>query len=339
VPATWLVGLAIFLVAFRVTLNVTDSNVIDVGYAGVISADRLVDGDSLYGGFPKDNEHGDTYGPVNAYAYVPFEQALPWSGRYDDLPAAHGAAIGFDVLTLIALWLLGRAIRGPTLGAALAYGWAANPFTLLVLDTNVNDALVALLVVLALLGAASPVRRGAALALAGLTKFAPLGLAPLFATHPGIGEPRPARRILRFGLAFAATGALAMAPVLLGGDLGTFYDRTLRFQATRDSPFSVWGYFHHETWQHVVQVGGVLLALVVAFVPRRRDVVQLAALAAAVLVGLQLGVTHWFYLYLVWFLPAVLVALLAGIEDPFSSRRARAAAAARSRPPAAVATR
>ena len=55
----------VFLVGFRIGLNVTDSNVIDVGYAGVIGADKLVNGKPLYGDFPKDNQHGDTYGPVN----------------------------------------------------------------------------------------------------------------------------------------------------------------------------------------------------------------------------------------------------------------------------------
>ena len=51
--------------------------------------------------------------------------------------------------------------------------------------------------------------------------------------------------------------------------------------------------------------------MAVAFVPRRRDVITVAALGAAVLIALQLGVTHWFYLYLVWFLPLLLIALLA----------------------------
>ena len=92
VPASWLVVGLLFLVGFRIGLNVADSNVIDVGYAGVIGADRLADGDKLWGAFPKDNEHGDTYGPVTYAAYVPFEQVLPWSGRWDDLPAAHAAA-------------------------------------------------------------------------------------------------------------------------------------------------------------------------------------------------------------------------------------------------------
>jgi hypothetical protein len=49
---------------------------------------------------------------------------------------------------------------------------------------------------------------------------------------------------------------------------------------------------------------------VVAVVPRRRDLASLAALSAAVLIGLQMTVDHWFYLYLVWFAPLVWIALL-----------------------------
>jgi hypothetical protein len=60
-----------------------------------------------------------------------------------------------------------------------------------------------------------------------------------------------------------------------------------------------------------VQVGAVVLALVLALVPRRRGLVGLAAACAAVLIALQLGASYWFYLYLVWFLPFVLLALLA----------------------------
>ncbi|HEY6779481.1 MAG TPA: hypothetical protein VI111_00930, partial [Thermoleophilaceae bacterium] len=88
VPVAWLLIGVVFLAAFRIGLNVTDSNVIDVGYAGVIGADRIVDGDPLYGpGFSDDVERGDTYGPLTYLLYVPFEQAKAWSGRWDDLPA------------------------------------------------------------------------------------------------------------------------------------------------------------------------------------------------------------------------------------------------------------
>ncbi len=155
VPAPWLVLGLVFLIAFRITLNVSDSNVIDVGYAGVIGAQRMVDGKSLYGGYPADNEHGDTYGPVNYAAYVPFQQIFGWSGKWDDLPAAHAAAIVFDLLAIGLLFLLGRRVRGPTLGIALAYAWASYPFTLYALESNSNDALVAVLVLAALLAAGS----------------------------------------------------------------------------------------------------------------------------------------------------------------------------------------
>ena len=102
------------LVGARIGLNVFDSNVIDVGYSGVIGADRIADQKPIYGNFPDDDQSGDTYGPVAYYAYVPFEQTFPWSGTWDDLPAAHAASIFFDLATLAGLFLLGRRIRrGP----------------------------------------------------------------------------------------------------------------------------------------------------------------------------------------------------------------------------------
>ena len=94
------------------------------------------------------------------------------------------------------------------------------------------------------------------------------------------------------------------------GDPRTFFDRTLGFQASRGSPFSIWGLRGWTTAQTIVQIAGVLLAVAVAFLPRRRDIIGLAALSAAVMIGLQLGITHWFYLYIVWFYGPLMVALL-----------------------------
>ena len=48
-------------------------------------------------------------------------------------------------------------------------------------------------------------------------------------------------------------------------------------------------------------------------IPHRKGPLELAALSAAVLVGFELTLTHWSYLYIPWFLPV---------------RAARAAAAA-----------
>ena len=339
VPAAWLAVALLFLAGFRIGLNVTNSNVIDVGYAGVIGADRLADGKQLWGNFPPDNQHGDTYGPVAYAAYVPAEQVFGWSGRWDDLPAAHAAAIVFDLACLALLWLIGRRIRGPGLGIVLAYAWAAYPFTLYALNTNVNDGLVAALVLAAVWAAARPSARGAFVAAAGMAKFAPLALAPLFATY---GTRRGVRA---FAVGFAAVVVAGLVIVLPYGGLRNFYERTIDFQASRGSPFSIWGLYGWTAAQTVVQVAAVLLALAVAFVPRRRDVVGLAALAAAVLIALQLGVTHWFYLYIVWFFGLAMVALLGRHLDPAHPRGtvipeadATARAPARSRQPAAPAS-
>jgi uncharacterized membrane protein len=170
------------------------------------------------------------------------------------------------------------------------------------MNCNVNDALVGALVLCALLSAAAPLRRGVFVALAGMTKFAPLALGPLYITQT--------RRRMRFAVGMGIVLALSFLFILAYGDPRTFFDRTLGFQASRGSPFSIWGLRGWTTAQTIVQIAGVILAVAVAFLPRRRDLIGLAALSAAVMIGLQLGITHWFYLYIVWFYGPLMVALL-----------------------------
>jgi hypothetical protein len=344
VPAPWLALGIVFLLGFRIGLNVTDSNVIDVGYAGVIGAERVVHGKALYGHYPSDNEHGDTYGPFNYEAYVAPVQIFGWSGKWDDLPAAHAAAIFFDLLAIGLLFLIGRRMRGPTLGIALAYAWVSYPFTLFALESNSNDTLVGVMVLAAVLAASyrsklAPAARGAMAALAGLTKFAPLALVPLLATH-GLRELAPRRRPLAFALflaAFAATAALAFVPALRHDTLHTIYERTFVYQSNRGSPFSVWGLYGLAGIERGVEIAAVALALLLAVIPRRGDLVGLAAACAAAIIAAQLGVEHWFYLYIPWFFPLVMLALLGRFSDPARPPPPVAAsAAARSRPPAAA---
>jgi hypothetical protein len=343
VPLPWLALGVVFLLGFRIGLNVTDSNVIDVGYAGVIGAERIVKDKPLYGSYPSDNERGDTYGPVNYEAYVPFEQAFGWSGTWDDLPAAHAAAIFFDLLCVVLLFLLGRRMRGPTLGVALAYAWVSFPFTLFALESNSNDTLVAALVLAALFAASyrsrlAPGARGALAALAGLSKFAPLALAPLLATH-GLRELPSSRRrwaFVLFVLAFAGTAVVAFIPALSHDSLHTIYQRTIAYQSDRGSPFSVWGLYGLGGLEHVAEGAAVALALLLAFLPRRPDIVGLAAGSAAVIIATQLGIEHWFYLYIPWFFPLVMLALLGRFSDPLRPQADVASAPARSTQPAAA---
>ena len=165
--------------------------------------------------------------------------------RWDDLPAAHGAAIAFDLLTLLGLLAARaaaarRAARARMLGVALAYAWAAYPYTLFVLDSNSNDSLVA--------GAA-----WRAAALAGARARAPArGAADRRSARPRSSRRWRWRRCSRprpdgAPLARRARGSRSWSACWWSrrrcrssphGGLRELYDRTLGYQAGRASPFS-----------------------------------------------------------------------------------------------------
>ncbi len=345
----WALAVAtVFLVGFRVGLNIDNGRtVIDVGYAGVIGADRILDGRVPYGTMPvtddlrgcgpanaegevRDriqsngrcetaNPQGDTYGPVAYLAYVPAVLAFGWSGRWDALPAAHAASILFDLLALAGIALVGHRHGGTRLAALLAFGWAAYPFTTYALMSNTNDALMPALLVWGFWLASSPVARGTATALAAWTKFAALIVVPLWLTYPsGLRPARAGRFAAAFGLATVAAFSILLLEPSLADTLRTFWDRTIGFQIDRDSPFSIWdwGSYHARgipdlaSLQTVVQVCAIVLAGLAAVLPRSKGPLELAALTAALLLAFELSLTHWSYLYLPWVLPFVLLALL-----------------------------
>lgn len=310
-PTAVLVAGLLALVGGRVALNVANDKVIDVGYASVVGADRVIRHQPLY---VNNDVHGDTYGPVSYLAYIPFEQVFPFSGAWDSLPSAHAATIAFDLATLLGLFLLGGRLRdgleGRRLGLALAWAWAACPFTLLAVGVNTNDGLVAMLLVYALLALGSPAGRGALVGLASAAKFAPLALAPLFLA--GRGE-RDRRAWALGAVALAAAVAVPVLLLLPTGGVREFYDTTIGYQLGRLTPFSPWGQDPSLDWLSVsLEAGAVALALAVAVWPRgRRNLAQVAALGAAALIAVQLPAQYWFYLYVVWFAPFLFVALLA----------------------------
>jgi hypothetical protein len=347
-PVWVLAAAAVFLGGFRIGLNLeSPRGVIDVGYAGVIGADRILDGQAPYGHMPVEdsrracgradadgeirdriqqngrcesaNPRGDTYGPAAYLAYVPAVLAFGWSGKWDSLPAAHATAIMFDLLVVLGLVVVGRRFGGARLAVALAFGWLAFPFTAYTLNANTNDAIMPAILVWGFWLATSAVARGTAVALAGWTKFAALLLAPLWLTYPNGLNPRTA---VRFAAAFVVASLAVFSVLLFEPSLAEagrgFVDRTLRFQLERGSPFSPWdwGQYHARgipdlaAVQLILQIGALALAGVVAAVPRRKGPLQLAALSAAVLLSFELALTHWSYLYIPWFLPFVLLALL-----------------------------
>ncbi|MGI8873756.1 MAG: hypothetical protein ACR2KP_05420 [Egibacteraceae bacterium] len=315
----WLAVALVIVLAGRVAYLVADDQPVhDVGLASVAGADRIADGDPLYDDrLDRDFFHFDSYGPATYLSYVPFEQALPWNGapvtspEYENPAAARAAAVTFDLLVVLCLLLLGGRLRsgsdGRLLGVALAYAWASYPYTLLVLRHSFNDALVALLVLLAVLAVPHAAGRGAAAALATATKFGPAVIAPILAT--GTGERR-ARSWMVFGASFGLVTLAAFGPLVPDGGLEELYRRTLGYQQDRPGYNSLWARFPGlDGVQLLAQGAAVALALGLAVVPRRRTFVQIIALAAAVLVAVQLTIGYWVSAYLVWFAPLAFAAL------------------------------
>ncbi len=367
---TWvLVAVTVFLLGFRVGLNLeAPRGVIDVGLAGVVGADRIIDGQAPYGNMPQRGdlepcgpkdaegqvreriqtngrceaaiERGDTYGPVSYLAYVPATLVWRWSGKWDGLPAAHATSIAFDLLVVLALVLVGLRLGGRRVAAALAFAWAAYPFTAYGLNSNTNDAVMPALLLLGFWLVTSDWARGASVALAGWAKFGVLLVAPLWAAYPVLDL----RRLLRFAVGFLIATAAAFSILLLEPSLldavHTFWERTIGFQSGRDSPFSIWGWGQYHArgipdlgFLHpVVAVLVVGLALAVVVIPRRKTPLRLAALTAGLLAAFQLTLTHWFYLYLPWVVPFVFLWLLLPGEALDQETKTRSASIDEARP-------
>jgi Glycosyltransferase family 87 len=304
---TLAIGLPLLLIA-RIVLSFTGHQEIDVGYQSVVGASRILHHLPIYW---NDANHGDTYGPITYLAYVPFTLVFPWTGSLSNLHAADAASIFFDLATVVALFFLGRRLRagaeGTRLGLLFGWGWAACPFTVIALIVHTNDALIALLSVLVLIALASPALSGALLGLAAAAKFSPAGLLPLLAAP----RRRGVKGAVIFAAVFTAVVAVSILSWLPPGGLGYFWQRTLGFQLTRLDVFSPWA-LHPGLGvvKIALEVLAVLLAGGLAFVSKERSLAQMAALAGALTIAIQLPAVHWFYYYILWFLPFLLVALL-----------------------------
>jgi hypothetical protein len=272
------------------------------------------------------NERGDTYGPVSYLAYVPAYLIVGFDGKWNGgsstwagLPAAHLTSLLWDALALIGMGLLGLRFGGRMLGAALSFAWAAYPFTQYVSNANSNDAIMPALLIWGLWLLTSPPARGVFLALAAWAKFASILLLPLWASYPH-WRRRPVDKLL-YGTGLLLGTGLSFWILFLEPDplhaARVFWDRTFGWQLSRPSPFSIWDWDEYPGFpdlhqvQTALKIGVLIAAVAVYFFPRTKTPLHVAALSGALLIGFELVLTHWFYLYIPWFFPFVAFAVLA----------------------------
>lgn len=291
-------------------LNI-DSRVIDVGYAGVVGADRILDGTIPYGNMPADVGTGDTYGPLNYLLYVPFVLMFGFSGEWDFLPAAHALTLFSFVAGAMALFITGYRVSGKEGAAAMLFAWAAFPYTVYATNNNTNDIIVAAVSAVALAAAASPIARGTTIAAGFAVKLYPLILGPLWISYEGFRR----KPIVDFLLGGAGVVLLTFWVIVLDGHpleaARLFYQKTLAFQGDRVSPWTIYTQVPEvSSLQKPITAVVIFLSILVAFVPRRKTLRRLAALSAALVIGFELTVNYWFYAYITWFEPFVFVSLL-----------------------------
>lgn len=309
--------LAAFASGFILSLNL-DSGVLDVGVAGVAGADRILEGISPYGNMPSGIELGDTYGPLNYLLYVPFVWLSAWSGAYDYLLAVHALTAFAFVVTALAMLFAGWRYAGARGGAAMLFAWTVFPYTLYSTNQNSNDVVVAAVAAIGLAMATSPLARGMIIGAGFAIKLFPLVLGPLWMLHDF--NRRRLAPILKFTLGGTVILLLSFWVLLLGGEpvenAKLFYERTLGVQMDRESPFTIYTQLPAlAVLQGPLTVAVIVLAFLIAVIPKKRTIRRLAAFSAALIIAFELALSHWFYLYIVWFEPFIFLALLLATNE------------------------
>jgi len=308
-------GLAILVLLLVRIGTVAAGNILDVGQASSLGAWRLLHGLHLYGAVSWPGPGGfriyrpDSYGPFAYYAYLPFAVIFPPAPA---LLATLLPAVCFDALTLAGLHTLGRRLGGRPLAQAFMFAYLLYPFPDLSLMAQTNDGLIAALCVWTIVAAERPATRGLLMAAAALTKFLPALLALQFL---GVRRGRS-----RYALTLVASLAAMLAWPLITSGPARFLDSTLGYQLLQRGggvQFSIWTYLPQVAMaaRLILAAALVLLALSPMVRPGRQDVREHAALAAALLIGAQLLLGYWFYSYLTWCYPLLIIAIIRARPD------------------------
>lgn len=302
---------AVALGLIVVLVGATSLHVLDVGYAVMEGGTGLVHGVLPYGHIP-DILHGDTY-PIASYLlYAPFAAVWPVHSAWDNADVTLFVAVA---AALLIAWGVGRKIGGParsTGGLRAAIAILAFPPLLVTVSTGTTDVVLAALLAATLLLWHRPSWAMGALSVAAWFKAAPALLAPLLLAR------LRGRALTRAAVVLAGVSALMIGVlVALGGPRGVGEMLSaMAFQFTRASPHTLWGVFGSVPFQQLAEAA--TLALVAGVAVRLRhdsslaqDTTRLAALIAAVLLGLQISASYWNYMYLVWTAPFIVLGLFA----------------------------
>jgi hypothetical protein len=298
--------LTLAVLAATVLVTLTSTGIVDIAIADMEGATLLTHGTLPYGHMPGDIVHGDTYGLPIYLFYAPFAALWPMVDSWGD---ATGSLVANVVVLLACLAGAGAATRGARWPAVLAL--LAFPAALMSTSSGANDVLIAAALIWAFAWWTRPAASSALVMLAGVAKLAPLAIVPLW-----LARLRGAALLRALG-ACAAVGLLSLAGLVAFGGLSGPHAMldAMAFQLSRRSELSIWTALGLQPLQPLAKAlvvaavaGGTTLVWrdpAVAADPRR-----VAGLTIAVLAALQVSANHWAPMYLLWFAPPALIALL-----------------------------
>jgi hypothetical protein len=292
-----------------VMVGLSSLHVIDVGSAVMEGATDVTQGILPYGHIP-DVLHGDTY-PIASYlAYVPFAALSPVHTAWDNADATLFVAVAAALFAAWAAWRIVRRAGSSTGGLRAAVALLAFPPLLATVSTGTTDVVLAGLLICTFLLWRRP--GWASVALTGAVWFK---AAPVLAMPFLLSRLRARDWLRACAAVVAVSGVCVGVLVTLGGLAGPARMLSaIGFQFTRSSPYTPWGLVGSVPLQQLAEA--LTLALVAGAAIRLRrdaplagDITRVAGLFGAVLLGAQIAASFWNYMYLVWALPFLILAL------------------------------
>jgi hypothetical protein len=200
-------------------------------------------------------------------------------------------------------------------GLRAAVAWLAFPPLLATVSTGTTDVTLAAMLAIAVLLWRRPGASTAVLTAAAWFKLAPLALLPVW-----LAPLRGRRLMVALGGVLAVSLPLVLTLFWLGGSSGPMaMVHALAFQFQRSSPTSIWASPVMRPLQPLVQACVLGLIAGAAVTLRREpllaaDRARIAALAAAIMIGLELAADYWSFLYAAWVMPLLCLSLLAAAD-------------------------
>jgi hypothetical protein len=255
-----------------------------------------------------------TSGPATPVLAAPAEKlaehlARPMGIRADVL-AVRALAVIAHLAVVLGLLTVGQRLFGdPASGWAMATLYLLLPCTAFDVGES-NHVLPSALIVWAFVAYRRPIISGVLLGLACGSMFFPVFLLPLWATFYG------RRGWAKFGLALVGVSAVivgslaftsANTDAFLRKAVGTLDVARLAFRGGENAPL-LWddGAFL-SIYRIPIIVAYVVMLITVTFWPRQKTVEHLLGYSAAIIVGTQFWFTQQGGIYLLWYLPLLLM--------------------------------